>query len=188
MPLPSNPGTPGRSNSRAVTNAPPAIDNVSHQPILPAANQPVLVTARAHDPDGITGVTAYYRIDPSAVWTRLDLNDDGTQDGEAPRDGRYTALLPGQPAGALVAFYLQATDRLGKTAYFPPDAPARECLIRFGELQPEGALPTYHLWMTSLTASNWTHRGKQNHQLLNVTFVAGNERVIYEAGGRLRRR
>src|SRR5438445_733246 len=46
MSLPPNPGTPGLRNSRYVTNAAPAIVGTIHAPVLPAANQPVIVTAR----------------------------------------------------------------------------------------------------------------------------------------------
>jgi hypothetical protein len=38
MTLPTNLGTPGAANSQAVNNAPPAIYDVEHSPVLPAAN------------------------------------------------------------------------------------------------------------------------------------------------------
>ena len=38
--LPTNLGTPGARNSRAVTNAAPAVYEVTHAPVLPSANQP----------------------------------------------------------------------------------------------------------------------------------------------------
>ncbi len=53
MALPTNLGTPGARNSRAVANAGPAIFDVAHTPVLPAANQAVVVTARITDPDGV---------------------------------------------------------------------------------------------------------------------------------------
>jgi hypothetical protein len=56
LPTPANPGTPGARNSRYVSNAPPAITAVSHAPILPAANQPIVVSARVGDPDGVASV------------------------------------------------------------------------------------------------------------------------------------
>ena len=40
MPVPANLGSPGMPNSQSVTNAGPAIYNVTHLPALPAANQP----------------------------------------------------------------------------------------------------------------------------------------------------
>jgi len=49
FPLPSNLGSPGQPNSRAVTNAGPAIYEIKHSPPIPAAGQPVVVSARFHD-------------------------------------------------------------------------------------------------------------------------------------------
>jgi hypothetical protein len=53
MPVPTNLGTPGLPNSQYVTNAGPAIYNVTHNPPVPAASQPVVVTAQVHDPNGV---------------------------------------------------------------------------------------------------------------------------------------
>jgi len=50
MTIPKNLGTPGARNSRYVANAGPAMGDVIHNPVLPAPNQPVTVTARVHDP------------------------------------------------------------------------------------------------------------------------------------------
>src|SRR6185436_19100194 len=44
--IPKNLGTPGARNSRAVSNAGPAIAKVVHSPVLPGDNEPALVTAR----------------------------------------------------------------------------------------------------------------------------------------------
>src|SRR5262249_19670909 len=38
---PTNPGTPGARNSRYVGNAPPALVEVKHSPVLPGAGQPI---------------------------------------------------------------------------------------------------------------------------------------------------
>ena len=62
MTLPTNPGTPGARNGRVMPNAPPAIYDVAHRPVLPAANQPVVVTARVRDPDGLTAVVLNYPL------------------------------------------------------------------------------------------------------------------------------
>ena len=53
LPIPNNLGSPGQPNSTYITNAGPAIYNVTHNPPMPAANQPVVVTANVNDPDGV---------------------------------------------------------------------------------------------------------------------------------------
>jgi len=60
-----NLGTPGAANSRAKSDAGPAITGVNHSPVLPGANQTVAVVARVHDPDGLATLLLKYRVDPS---------------------------------------------------------------------------------------------------------------------------
>src|SRR5207237_10093410 len=76
--VPVNLGTPGQRNSRALTNAPPALYEVQHGPVVPAANQPVVVTARVSDSDGLSSVSLKYRLDPSLTVTSVNMVDDGT--------------------------------------------------------------------------------------------------------------
>jgi hypothetical protein len=73
MPVPNNLGSPGMPNSTYITNAGPAIYNVTHNPPLPAASQPVVVTANVSDPDGVTNLTLYYRIDPATNYTAVPM-------------------------------------------------------------------------------------------------------------------
>lgn len=236
--LPANLGTPGARNSRAVANSGPAISQVTHAPILPAANQPVVVTARLDDPDGIGQALLKYRVDqapaspaafspdheralpqhlgrdsdswalelseagaaaagadsrgpvpdgvwPSALWVSVPLRDDGMDGDALAGDGWFSATIPPQPGGTLVAFHLVAGDLAPSpaTGAFPEDAPARECLVRFGETTPPGRLPTYRLWMTKATFDRWTRRHKLDNHPLDLTFVHGDERVIYNVGG-----
>lgn len=177
-------GTPGRRNSRAVVNAPPAIYDVVHSPILPSVDQPVVVTARVDDPDGVRTLLLRYRLDPAQELADLPMRDDGTAGDEVAGDGIYSATVPGQSMNALVAFHLSATDAHSTpaTGTFPDDAPQRECLVRFGEAQPGGTLGTYRIWMTQAVRNQWSTREKLNNGPLDVTFVYGNQRVIYNAG------
>jgi hypothetical protein len=183
--LPVNLGTPGERNSRAAGNVGPAMTEISHAPVLPAAGQPVRVTARLDDPDGIGLVRLRYRIDPSSTWNELIMRDDGLESDAVPSDGVYTATLPGQSNGTLAAFYLEAEDGAVPAAVnrFPARAPEQECLIRWGDVQPPGQLGTYRAWMTAATHNHWAARGPLDNTPLDVTFVYNEERVIYNAGG-----
>jgi hypothetical protein len=182
--VPTNLGTPGLRNSRAATNAPPAIYDVTHNPPLPPANQAVVVTARLHDPDGISLAQLKYRVDPSPTFATLPMVDDGTGGDALGGDGIFSASIPPQPAGALAAFYVLATDGFSPAAAarFPDDAPARQCLVRFGESAPFGSFGTYRLWMTQATRDRWSSRGPASNQPLDCTFVNGSQRVIYNVG------
>jgi len=186
--LPVAPGTPGARNSRYATNAPPAIVDVKHSPVLPSANQPIVVTARVNDPDGISSVMLKYRLDPNATYSAVTMTDNGAGGDAVAGDGIFSATIPGQAAGALVAFYVQAADNfvLPATAAFPNDAPARECLVRVGEAQPTGNYPIYRVWMTQAMLNAWNSTSRLNNTSYDVTFVLGNERVIYNTEGRFK--
>ncbi len=183
--LPSNPGTPGAPNTRAIANAGPAIYDVRHEPVLPAADQPVIVTARLNDADGVGAAVVHYRIDPDTdtVMT-VPLLDDGTGGDAVAGDGLFSATIPGRPAKDLVAFYVQASDNAHQlvSRTFPADAPVRECLIRFGDVQPSLAFGTYRIWLTKPTFTRWSSRLKLSDQPLDATFVYGDSRAIYNVG------
>jgi len=184
LPVPGNLGTPGAPNSRFIGNAPPSITAVQHSPVLPAASQPIVVTAHVADPDGLASVTLKYRLDPSASYSTVPMNDNGTGGDAVAGDGIYSATIPGQASGTMVAFYVQATDALAAADTFPDNAPARECLVRVDEAQPTGNFPIYRVWMTQATLNSWNSALKLDNSSYDVTFVLGNERVIYNATAR----
>ncbi|HVU08842.1 MAG TPA: lamin tail domain-containing protein [Verrucomicrobiae bacterium] len=193
MPVPNNLGSPGMPNSAYITNAGPAIYNVTHNPPLPAANQPVVVTANVHDPDGVQNLTLYYRLDSSVNYaetnyTAVPMKDDGTGGDAIAGDGVFSATIPGQAANQVVAFYISATDNPGAAARFPAlrpqdNEPARECVVMFGDGNPGGSFGVYHLWMTQTNATRWAKLGDLSNEGNDCTFVNGN-RVIYNMQGR----
>jgi hypothetical protein len=121
--VPTNLGSPGGPNSQYVTHAGPAMYNVTHTPSLPAANQAVVVTAQAHDPDGIQSLTLHYRLDPATHYTAVPMNDRGTGGDAIAGDGVYSATIPGQAANQIVAFYISATDRAALLRNWPRSTP-----------------------------------------------------------------
>jgi hypothetical protein len=178
---PTNPGTPGAPNSRLLPNAGPAIHSVTHSPVLPAANQAVRVVARVHDSDGLGSLNLKYRVDPSTNLITVSMVYHGA--------GFYSATIPGQASGTLVAFHLEAADAhptIPAISRFPDDAPTRECLVRFGEATPAGTFGVYRLWMTQANINTWSSRVRLSNDALDGTLVYGNFRVIYNANGRYR--
>jgi hypothetical protein len=183
MTVPTNLGTPGAPNSRALSNAPPAIYDVVHTPILPGANEAVVVTARLHDPDGVADLTLRYRLDPASSLSNVSMRDDGSGGDAVAGDGIWSGTIPGRPAGTLVAFHLRATDGHPSpaSATFPNDAPVRECLVRFGESLRQGSIANYRIWMTQSNLTYWAAREKNSNEGLDATFVYGDWRVVYNA-------
>jgi len=188
MPIPANLGSPGGPNSRYVTNAGPAVYNVTHTPTLSAAGQPAVVTAQLHDPDGRQSLTLYYRLDPSATYTAVPMTDNGTGGDAIAGDGIFSATIPGQAANQVAAFYLSATDRLGASTRFPAlrpldNEPVRECLVMFGDSNPGGSFSVYHLWITQSNVTRWAGLSDLSNEGNDCTFVNGS-RVIYNLQGR----
>lgn len=182
MEVPRNPGTPGLTNSRRVTNAPPVLGDVQHSPVLPQSGEPITVTARVTDPDGIQNVEVRYRLDPNTTITSVAMRDDGTQGDNVAGDGVFSAQIPGQGGGTTVAFTVVARDALsGVMSGFPSLNANPECLILVGETMPSGNFPVYRVWMTETTRSTWANRSKLDNTPLYVTFALGNSRVIYGA-------
>jgi hypothetical protein len=172
-----NLGTPGERNSRAVSNAGPAITEVHHYPALPAAGQQVLVTAQVQDPDGLSFLAVNYRIDPGTNYFVLAMTNNGS--------GLYSAVLPAQAAGVTAAFFIQASDNFVVSApsAFPEDAPLREAVVRWGDNAVPGTLPLYRFWLTQTNVDRWTTEEKMSNRPKDMTFIYGTNRVIYNAGG-----
>jgi hypothetical protein len=193
--LPRRLGSPGQVNSRRIANIGPAVTEVKHSPVLPAASQPIVVTARAADSHPISSVTLRYRVDPTPTYTDVTMRDDGTGGDDIANDGIWGGTIPGQPAGNMVAFYVQAQDNQGAIGTFPNnlfppaglprcwpnDAVARECVVRWGEVQMPGDFATYHLWVTAVNSNRWHTRAPESNAEMDGTFVYNNTRVIYNA-------
>jgi len=199
--LPANLGTPGARNSQAAPNAGPAIYAVTHSPPMPAANEPVVVTARAHDVDGLSAVTLNYRLDSLTAnhispagqlsynlptYTSVMMNDAGTNGDAIAGDGVYSATIPGQPAAALVCFYVQANDNsiTPATTSFPKVIPEDECLVRFGEPTPPTGFGVYHLWFSRNNSNHWTTLPDLSNEKTDLTWVYANSRIIYNVKGK----
>jgi regulation of enolase protein 1 (concanavalin A-like superfamily) len=187
LPVPNNLGTPGLPNSKYITNAGPAMYHVTHNPPLPAAGQPVVVSANVSDPDGIQNFTLYYRLDPAATYTAVPMADNGTGGDAVAGDGVYSATIPGQAANQVVAFYISATDQLGAVTRFPAlrpadNEPVRECVVAFGDTNPGGTFGSYHMWLTQTNINRWASLGDLSNEGNDGTLVDGN-RVLYDMQG-----
>lgn len=189
--VPNNLGSPGLRNSvtaatPANVNVGPAIYDVSHSPVTPPEGRDVIVTARFADADTIAARRLFYRVDPDPfTFSFVNFGDLGQSGDAVASDSLYSARIPGQPAGKVVAFYIQSTDSPSVTSsYFPSDAPARELLVRFGDPSPAGTLGAYRLWMTTSVSNMWASRRKLDNGALDAALAYGNDRVIYNVGAR----
>jgi hypothetical protein len=119
-------GTPGATNSVAQTNAAPLIDFVTHLPVNPTPTSIVRVLATISDEvPGTVEARLYYRIHqqiPPPPFVTVSLADDGLHGDGLAGDGLWAGDIPPQPAGAVVEYYVAATDDAGSLRHWPAPA------------------------------------------------------------------
>jgi hypothetical protein len=184
--VPDSGGTPGGPNSVRLANRGPDISTVAHAPVLPTSTQTVTVTAFVQDIDGIGSVKLHYRVEPSATETVVSMNDGGLSGDAAAGDEIYSANLPRQTNGKMVAFWISAADTAGTESVFPREAPGLTCLYRVGEPNPASQLARYHIWLPQATVAGLTNGPKMGNEPFDITFVLDNTQVFYNSKIRYR--
>jgi hypothetical protein len=104
-------------------------------------------------------------------------------------DGIYTATIPAQSFGTVVAFLVQARDVSGATSIFPQDLAnnaglPRECVVAFGDPIPTGSFSHHHIFITQNWAQRWAQWGGVSHEYDDGTWVDGGGRIVYNWSGR----
>lgn len=172
-------GTPGAPNSRLEANIGPTFSHFIHGPVVPAANAPVTVSAAADDPQGVASMTLWYAVGDGA-WTSGPMTL-GT-------DGKYRAQIPGQSAGRIVQFYVEAVDNAGATSTFP--AAGRDSRALYKVQDNLAATNGLHNLRLIVTPSDTTAL----HQTVNLmsnawtggTVIYDESQVFYDVGIRLK--
>lgn len=138
--------TPGIQNRTFATNSPPLLRQVSHRPPSPRSSDPITVTIKATDPDGVGPITLHYQINapgafvPAFLPLSSSVLRSNPQTALAPNPAFeenwipvpmtpdasgefFTATIPAQPHRTLVRYRITATDSLENTirAPFPED-------------------------------------------------------------------
>ena len=189
--MPLDLGTPGSQNTAFVSNRGPDILEVRHAPVLPAGSEPIVVTARVADNDGVGLVTLYYRSEGGGGFTSTPMVDDGLGDDLIDGDGIFTATIPGAPAGTMRAFYIEVSDGSASTrspTRLEPsaDVPDRTCLVRVGDALLTTRFATYRVWLSNDVISTFTSRPNLSNELMDCTFVYDDSEVFYNTRLRFR--
>lgn len=125
--------TPGRRNSVYAEDAPPQIRQCAAEPEQPATHQPVKVSAKVTDPDGVKRVQLEYQIvEPGTYvelsdaayqtnWIALPMQDLGIKPDNIPGDATYSVEIPGtvQENRRLIRYRITAEDRKGQQITVP---------------------------------------------------------------------
>ena len=138
--------SPGQANVSFEENSAPAARKVSHGAGAVRSNQPVVISSKVTDPDGVKSVLVEYQVvepgdyfgryrkasshgeprlnpryDDPANWTTLEMRDEGQAgDGEAG-DNVFSAVIPAsvQQHRHLIRYRIQVEDNLGAAVKVP---------------------------------------------------------------------
>lgn len=172
-------GTPGRPNVMHESNPKPIVEVLRHDPPVPAPTDRVEVTAWITDDSMPAEVTLYLR-DAQNPWMAIAMTPSGRDD-----DGLWIGTIPAQIQGTIVEFYVSVLDPQGQTGLAPLSAPQGNCLYQVDGVVHTTPRETYRV---VLTDEDWTwlfKRSVNSDDLLNCTFIAGDE-IRYNAGFRFR--
>lgn len=118
------PPSPGAQNGAYAASAPPNTRQVQHAPESPTSADPVIISAKITDPDGVAQVTLSYQIvepgdytrrsDPEyhLGWTDLPMVD-------MANDSIYSATIPAAEHRELVRYRITSVDGNGASARAP---------------------------------------------------------------------
>ncbi|MCH8921798.1 MAG: lamin tail domain-containing protein [Planctomycetes bacterium] len=178
MEVPTRLGTPGAQNSAFESNIGPTYSEFSHFPLLPASNEPVTVSARPSDPDGVTSMRLWWSNN-GGNWSSVTMTDAG--------GGLFIGTIPGQSNNTRIQFYVEGEDSLGARSTFP--ARGRDSRAMY-QVRPETArqIDTFRLVMRS-SDENLMAGGNRYQQMSNryvgTTLIVNGERAFYDVEIRL---
>lgn len=172
-------GTPGSPNTALAANLGPTFADLRHEPAVPSAQAPVTVSVTAMDPDQVGEVTLWSRLD-GAAWTSQPMSGGA--------GSRYRAVLPGQAAGKIVQFYVEAADGRNARASFPAAGANSRALYKVNDGQAK-ANGLHNVRLILLAAdANVMHAtvNLMSNQRQGATVIYDEREVFYDVGLRLK--
>ncbi|MEQ8416639.1 MAG: lamin tail domain-containing protein [Imperialibacter sp.] len=103
--------TQGASNG---DDSAPAINSISRDPLVPALDEPVVVTAELISTAGVASVKLYFSFDGGSFTEVAMTYQSGTS---------YTGTIPGMATEGAVEYYVEATGTNGVSTFKPASAP-----------------------------------------------------------------
>ena len=171
--VPADNGTPGARNSRYEANLGPTYDGFGHRPVFPSNAQAVTVSVEAADPDGVASMTLWYNADASG-WRSVAMT---TADGAS-----FSGVIPAQPSGDVVRFYVEGVDGLGLASTFP--AAGRQARAQYQVDDGKGTsrpVDTVRLVLTSADNSSlFSAPNKMSNNYHRGTLIYNESEAFYD--------
>jgi hypothetical protein len=195
LPVPADIGTPGAENSCYSQEPAAQVDELRHDPAVPARGQAVRVTARVHSSGLPPQILLCHRLDTSAgngAWASKPMFDDGASGGdEQAGDGVYTSQLTeyGQ-SGQIVQFYVQAVLSNGLIAQQPRDGGGRPAMYVVDTTTNPGDLRRMRFIVSAVDIEDISNRDgpssvygyafpRLSNHYFNATIIVNETDVLY---------
>ena len=174
---PAESGTPGAVNSTFATNLGPTFAAVRHSPVIPSANQPITVSARASDAQGVASIALKYSVNGAAFATvAMALG----------ADGRWAGAIPGQAASAVIQFYLEGLDASSALAAWPAAGANSRALIQVQDGRASAGRQTLRMTMTAADANAmYVALDMMSQARRGCTIVQNESEVFYDTEMRM---
>lgn len=182
--VPAQTGTPGRQNSRAEPNLGPTFSALRHSPLVPSPTEPVQISVRTWDPDGIASLKLHYAVNGGSIFA----GGSGTLAMEEGENGSYSASLPPRAAGSIVEFYLEAADSLGAVSFYPAAGPESRALYQVDD-GAQTSLPTHRIRIVMTKKDSdflLSELNLMSNERLGATIIYNEQEVFYDAQVRLK--
>ncbi len=166
-------GSPGLLNSVFSVDIPPFITEVSQSPEEPSSDDPLLITARIEDIEGLTSTVLTYQVG-NGLRQDIAMSDDGFDGDAAAGDGIYSAQIPAAPSQSIIRYKILATDNAGQVTSAPLKNEPTEVFGAFvydGELQSK--TPIYWLFLSNEVYQNLLRYPQSNDFVKGTVAIGG---------------
>ena len=176
--VPVDNGTPGVQNSMFTANAGPTYRELSHSPILPAADKSITVSTVVDDPDTTASMTLFWNVNGGS-FTSAAMNHQGNE--------KYSAIISGRSSSSKIQFYVQGQDTLRAVSTFSANGSDSRAMIQVQDGQETiRPIDTVRIIMTTAETNALFDTTKiKSDELRGATVVYNNREVFYDVGVRL---
>lgn len=190
----SNTPTPATQNSFALEDTAPFILDARHFPAVPTSSDPIGIVAELKDDDNeIVGATLHYRVsaqNPGPFQTAIMLDDGYNCDSEA-NDGIYGFMLPPQPNGTVIEFYIESSDGTNTRTWPAPasNGQTANALLQVDDEINDYDHGVYRIIMSVPELNQWRGIRRQSNAMMNATAIlddGSGPKIRYLAGMRVR--
>jgi hypothetical protein len=122
--------TPGRVNSAYQANLPPFAEQVANTPVCPKPGNPVSISARVRDTDGVSSAVVLYQTLTTSTQSNV-FSLAMTRTSGTAQVGLWSAQIPAQASRTLVRYRIRATDTRGAVRIRPDPTDARDTYSYF---------------------------------------------------------